>query len=97
MKSVWSRRSLHNHDDAPIVTRFAIYSGFRQSGATGHSPLTGPMPPAVIGGLITSTLLTLIVVPVALTYADHGGLWLSTLARRRAARRRLPPPMVADR
>ncbi|MQA88762.1 MAG: MMPL family transporter [Gemmatimonas sp.] len=35
-----------------------------------------PMARAVIGGLITSTLLTLIVVPVAYTYFDDFGGWL---------------------
>jgi HAE1 family hydrophobic/amphiphilic exporter-1 len=35
-----------------------------------------PMARAVIGGLITSTLLTLIVVPVAYTYLDDFGTWL---------------------
>jgi HAE1 family hydrophobic/amphiphilic exporter-1 len=35
-----------------------------------------PMARAVIGGLITSTLLTLIVVPVAYTYMDDLGQWL---------------------
>ncbi|MDF1503392.1 efflux RND transporter permease subunit [Roseisolibacter sp. H3M3-2] len=34
-----------------------------------------PMARAVIGGLITSTLLTLIVVPVAYTYLDDLGSW----------------------
>jgi HAE1 family hydrophobic/amphiphilic exporter-1 len=31
---------------------------------------------AVIGGLITSTMLTLIVVPVAYTYFDDMGAWM---------------------
>ena len=35
-----------------------------------------PMARAVIGGLITSTLLTLIVVPVAYTYFDDFGNWV---------------------
>jgi HAE1 family hydrophobic/amphiphilic exporter-1 len=34
-----------------------------------------PMARAVIGGLITSTMLTLIVVPVAYTYFDDMGGW----------------------
>jgi HAE1 family hydrophobic/amphiphilic exporter-1 len=34
-----------------------------------------PMAHAVIGGLITSTLLTLIVVPVVYTYLDDFGAW----------------------
>jgi HAE1 family hydrophobic/amphiphilic exporter-1 len=35
-----------------------------------------PMAHAVIGGLITSTLLTLIVVPVLYTYLDDFGAWM---------------------
>jgi HAE1 family hydrophobic/amphiphilic exporter-1 len=35
-----------------------------------------PMARAVIGGLITSTLLTLVVVPVAYTYFDDFGNWV---------------------
>jgi HAE1 family hydrophobic/amphiphilic exporter-1 len=52
--------------------------------------MRAPMARAVIGGLITSTLLTLVVVPVVYTYLD--GLrpeavreWLGTRRRRRAA------------
>ena len=36
-----------------------------------------PMAHAVIGGLISSTLLTLVVVPVVLVYIDRVGLWAS--------------------
>ena len=36
-----------------------------------------PMARAVIGGLITSTLLTLVVVPVAYTYFDDFGGWVA--------------------
>ena len=35
-----------------------------------------PMAHAVIGGVITSTLLTLVVVPVIYTYLDDFGMWL---------------------
>jgi HAE1 family hydrophobic/amphiphilic exporter-1 len=34
-----------------------------------------PMAHAVIGGLITSTMLTLVVIPVAYTYVDDVGEW----------------------
>jgi len=37
---------------------------------------------AVIGGLLSSTLLTLVVVPVVLVYIDRVGLW----ARKRFSR-----------
>jgi HAE1 family hydrophobic/amphiphilic exporter-1 len=41
-----------------------------------------PMARAVIGGLITSTLLTLVVVPVAYTYFDDFGGWVVRLLKR---------------
>ncbi|HEU4451944.1 MAG TPA: efflux RND transporter permease subunit [Longimicrobium sp.] len=41
-----------------------------------------PMARAVIGGLITSTLLTLVVVPVAYTYFDDFGGWVARKLRR---------------
>ncbi|HEX6913259.1 MAG TPA: efflux RND transporter permease subunit [Longimicrobium sp.] len=42
-----------------------------------------PMARAVIGGLITSTLLTLVVVPVAYTYFDDFGGWVARGFRRK--------------
>ena len=41
-----------------------------------------PMARAVIGGLITSTLLTLIVVPVAYTFLDDFGSWAGARVKR---------------
>ena len=41
------------------------------------SEMRAPMAPAVIGELITSTLLTLIVVPVVYTYLDDAGTRLN--------------------
>jgi HAE1 family hydrophobic/amphiphilic exporter-1 len=41
-----------------------------------------PMAHAVIGGLITSTLLTLVVVPVVYTYLDDFGAWCGVWAKR---------------
>jgi hydrophobic/amphiphilic exporter-1 (mainly G- bacteria), HAE1 family len=49
---------------APIAIGMGEGGGFR-----------APMARAVIGGLITSTLLTLVVVPVAYTYFDDVGAW----------------------
>jgi HAE1 family hydrophobic/amphiphilic exporter-1 len=37
-----------------------------------------PMARAVIGGLITSTLLTLVVIPVAYTILDDAGSWIGS-------------------
>jgi hydrophobic/amphiphilic exporter-1 (mainly G- bacteria), HAE1 family len=47
------------------------------------SEARAPMARAVIGGLVTSTLLTLFVVPVVYTLLDDAGVWLR---KRRAAR-----------
>jgi len=44
-----------------------------------------PMAHAVIGGLITSTLLTLIVVPVVYTYLDDFGRWAGSWVRKWAS------------
>jgi HAE1 family hydrophobic/amphiphilic exporter-1 len=41
-----------------------------------------PMAHAVIGGLITSTLLTLVVVPVVYTYLDDFGAWVGARVKR---------------
>jgi HAE1 family hydrophobic/amphiphilic exporter-1 len=47
--------------------------------------MRAPMARAVIGGLITSTLLTLVVVPVVYTYLD--GLRLASVSEWRKGRR----------
>ena len=67
------------------------------AGAIGAgAEMRAPMARAVIGGLITSTLLTLIVVPVVYTYLD--GLrpaavteWLTWRRRRRAEKAERSP------
>ena len=61
---------------------------------------------AVIGGLITSTLLTLVVVPVAYTYFDDMGSWVkrklvskekqAELERERAEAGLTPEPAYGD-
>lgn len=43
-----------------------------------------PMARAVIGGLITSTLLTLLVIPVVYTYLEGLGSWMQRLFGRPA-------------
>ena len=52
--------------------------------------MRAPMARAVIGGLITSTLLTLVVVPVVYTLLDDVSAWFSRRAGRRTRRRRPP-------
>ena len=49
------------------------------------SEFRAPMAHAVIGGLITSTLLTLIVVPVVYTYLDDFGRWAGSWVRKWAS------------
>jgi multidrug efflux pump subunit AcrB len=51
-----------------------------------------PMGRAIIGGVITSTLLTLIVVPVIYAYLDG---WAQRRLARRAARHALAPAPAA--
>jgi HAE1 family hydrophobic/amphiphilic exporter-1 len=46
------------------------------------SEFRAPMAHAVIGGLITSTLLTLVVVPVVYTYLDDFGAWAGAWVKR---------------
>jgi len=55
-----------------------------------------PMARAVIGGLITSTLLTLFVVPVVYTMLDDATLWLKARRTVRTPQRRDPVPALAD-
>ena len=60
-----------------IMTTLAMIAGMlRSSLALGEGGgFRAPMSRAVIGGLITSTILTLVVVPVAYTYFDDIGAW----------------------
>jgi HAE1 family hydrophobic/amphiphilic exporter-1 len=55
-----------------------------------------PMARAVIGGLITSTLLTLFVVPIVYTLLDDLTAWLRVRRKARAPHRRDPVPALAD-
>ena len=50
-----------------------------------------PMARAVIGGLITSTLLTLVVVPVAYTYFDDFGGWVARGFKRKPKAKEVVP------
>jgi len=58
-----------------------------------------PMARAVIGGLITSTLLTLLVVPVMYTLLDDFAAWVKSRRRapvQRAVSGREPEPAIGD-
>ena len=54
-----------------------------------------PMARAVVGGLITSTLLTLFVVPVMYTYLDDLGSWVAARLSGASAAREVPTPTTA--
>lgn len=62
-----------------IMTTLAMIFGMLPLALNIHegSGQNAPMAHAVIGGLISSTLLTLVVVPVALTYVDGFGRFVS--------------------
>jgi hypothetical protein len=49
---------------------------------TADASFRSPMAIAVIGGLITSTVLSLLVIPVVFTYLDDLALWAGRLWRR---------------
>jgi HAE1 family hydrophobic/amphiphilic exporter-1 len=61
-----------------LMTTFAMVFGMLPLAlAMGEgSEQRAPMAHAVIGGVITSTMLTLIVVPVVFTYLDSFGAWV---------------------
>lgn len=67
-----------------VMTTLAMIAGMLPSAlALGEGGgFRAPMSRAVIGGLITSTILTLVVVPVAYTYFDDLGEWVRGKLRR---------------
>lgn len=70
-----------------IMTTLAMGAGMMPIalGFSGDSAFRAPMAIAVIGGLITSTLLSLIVVPAAFTVLDDLGDWFTRRFRRKPA------------
>ncbi|MDB5767816.1 MAG: acrB, partial [Collimonas fungivorans] len=52
-------------------------------GLGADSSFRGPMAIAVIGGLVTSTFLSLLVIPVVFTYVDDFLVWASSKLRRK--------------
>jgi multidrug efflux pump subunit AcrB len=69
-----------------VMTTLAMGAGMMPIalGFAGDSSFRAPMAIAVIGGLITSTLLSLIVIPAAFTVMDDLGEWMSRKFRRRS-------------
>ncbi len=70
-----------------IMTTLAMGAGMMPIalGFAGDSSFRAPMAIAVIGGLITSTLLSLIVIPATFTVVDDLGHWMTRRFRRRSA------------
>jgi HAE1 family hydrophobic/amphiphilic exporter-1 len=70
-----------------IMTSLAMIAGMipLALAAGGGGAQRAPMAHAVIGGLVSSTLLTLIVVPVILSYIDSLTLWIAGRVRTHSA------------
>ena len=67
-----------------LMTSFALLGGMAPIafGLTELSSFRQAMGVAVMGGVISSTLLSLIVVPAAFTYIDDFRLWVTSKARK---------------
>jgi multidrug efflux pump subunit AcrB len=74
-----------------VMTTLAMIAGMSPValGLDSDSSFRSPMAVAVIGGLVTSTLLSLVVVPVVFTYVYRVQLWLQRLVAH-------PPSHVAQ-
>jgi multidrug efflux pump subunit AcrB len=81
----------HKRSRPIVMTTIAMGAGMLPLalGLSGDPSFRAPMAIAVIGGLITSTLLSLLVVPAVFTYVDDLEHWLGNKAR--AWRRRKQP------
>jgi len=66
-----------------LMTTIAMIAGMVPIalGIGAGSQTRSPMAMAVIGGLMTSTLLTLVVIPVVFTYMDGLQIWIFNLMR----------------
>jgi multidrug efflux pump subunit AcrB len=80
----------HKRSRPIVMTTIAMGAGMLPLalGFSGDPSFRSPMAIAVIGGLITSTLLSLLVVPAVFTYVDDFEHWLGRKAR--ALRRHHP-------
>jgi multidrug efflux pump subunit AcrB len=72
-----------------VMTTVAMVAGMLPvaMGWGGDSDFRSPMAVAVIGGLCTSTLLTLVIVPAVFTVFDDIERWLAPKARKLLAER----------
>jgi multidrug efflux pump subunit AcrB len=74
----------HKRSRPIVMTTIAMGAGMMPLalGLSGDPSFRSPMAIAVIGGLITSTLLSLLVVPAVFTYVDDVKLMLARGVRR---------------
>jgi multidrug efflux pump subunit AcrB len=81
-----------------VMTTVAMVAGMLPvaMGWGGDSDFRSPMAIAVIGGLITSTLLTLVIVPAVFTLFDDIERWLSPKAGKLLAQPAAAPPVVTS-
>lgn len=77
----------HKRARPVIMTTMAMGAGMMPIalGLTADASFRMPMAVAVIGGLITSTVLSLIVVPAAFTLVDDAEAWVVSKLRKPAA------------
>jgi multidrug efflux pump subunit AcrB len=82
----------HKRSRPIVMTTIAMGAGMLPLalGWSGDPSFRAPMAIAVIGGLITSTLLSLLVVPAVFTYVDDFEQWLGR--KMRSLRRRPSAP-----
>jgi multidrug efflux pump subunit AcrB len=70
-----------------VMTTLAMGAGMlpiAMSWGKADGSFKSPMATAVIGGLITSTILSLLVIPVAFSLIDDFQIWLKKILRRRS-------------
>ncbi len=86
----------HKRSRPIVMTTIAMGAGMMPLAlGWGADPsFRSPMAIAVIGGLITSTLLSLLVVPAVFTYIDDAEHWLGRVVRRVRGPSATPPPLA---
>jgi multidrug efflux pump subunit AcrB len=74
----------HKRSRPIVMTTIAMGAGMLPLalGLSGDPSFRSPMAVAVIGGLITSTLLSLLVVPAVFTYVDDAEHWMGRMGRK---------------
>ena len=79
-----------------VMTTIAMGAGMMPiafSWGSSDGSFRAPMGVAVIGGLMTSTVLSLLVIPAVFTFVDDAGLFFKKLFRRKSS---VPVPAPAD-